>query len=118
APRPPPGRAADLADHDHGVGSRVVLEEAQGVDESRADDRIAADADARRLADAELGQLGDRLVGERPAARDDADAAGLVDVARHDADLALLGGDDPGTVRPDQPGRPALEQAVHWDPCG
>ena len=29
------------------------------------------------------------LVGERPGARDDADAAPPVDVARHDADLAL-----------------------------
>ena len=42
-----------------------------------------------RLAQAEAGQLPDGLVGERAAAADDADRARLVDVAGHDADLAL-----------------------------
>ena len=40
-----------------------------------------------------------------PRAADDADRAGLVDVAGHDADLALAGRDDAGAVRPDQPAR-------------
>ena len=65
-------------------------------------DRVAADADAGRLADAERGELADGLVGQRARARDDADVARLVDVAGHDADLALAGRDDAGAVRADQ----------------
>ena len=42
------------------------------------------------------------LVGQGAGARDDADSPGLVDVARHDADLALAGRDHAGAVRPDQ----------------
>ena len=55
----------------------------------RADHRIAADADAGGLSQAEARELCDRFVGQRAAARHDADAAGFADVARHDADLAL-----------------------------
>ena len=49
------------------------------------------------------GALPDGLVGQR-AAREttDADAAGRVDVAGHDADLALAGRDDAGAVGADQ----------------
>ena len=68
-----------------GVGGKQL----QRVDEGGADQRIAADADARRLAQAELRQLMDRLVGERAALRHDADAAFLADVARDDAGLGL-----------------------------
>ena len=60
---------------------------AEHVDEVGAVDRVAADADARGLAEAALGQLMHHLVGERAAARDDADGPCLVDVAGHDADL-------------------------------
>ena len=76
------GGAADLADHHDRVGVRVVLEQPQHVDEVGAVDRVAADADARRLAEPALGELVDGLVGQRAAARDDADVPGLVDVAR------------------------------------
>ena len=51
------GRAADLAEHDHGLGLGVGLEQLEAVDEARAGNRVAADADARRDADALLGQL-------------------------------------------------------------
>ena len=40
------GAAADLADHDHGVGVGILAEQLQRVDVRRADQRIAADADA------------------------------------------------------------------------
>ena len=69
------GVAADLADHHDRLGRRVAGEQRQRVDEARADQRIAADADAGRLAEAEPGQLVDRLVGQRAALRHDADAA-------------------------------------------
>ena len=49
-----------------------------------------------------LESLPDGFVGERAAAADDADGAGLVDVAGHDADFALAGGDDAGAVGADE----------------
>ena len=58
--------AADLADHDDDLRLRVGLEPLEHVDERRADDRVAADADDRRVAEPELGQLVADLVGERP----------------------------------------------------
>ena len=110
------GGAADLADHTIAFGLGVGLEQLQQVDEGRADDRVAADADAGRLAEARGGELADRFVGERAAARDDADAPWLVDVAGHDADLGLAGRDDAGAVRADQPRRGwSLEVALDPD---
>jgi hypothetical protein len=100
------GAAADLADEHDRLGLGVLGEEPQGVDEGRADERVAADADAGGLAEAEQRELVDRLVGERAALRDDPDAARLADVAGDDAGLGLPGRDDAGAVRPDQP-RPA-----------
>ena len=70
---------------------------------SRTADWIAADADTGRLAQAVIGGLVDGLVGQRTGAGHDADLAGLVDETGHDADLALLGRDDAGAVRTDQP---------------
>ena len=55
-----------------------------------------------RLAEPGVGGLAHRLVGQRARARHDADAARLVDVARHDADLALARRDDARAVRTDQ----------------
>src|ERR1041385_3852134 len=88
-------RAADLADHDDGVGVAIVGKQRERVDMRGADERIAADADARRLAHADLRQLVDRFVGERTALRDDADTPFLADVARDDAGLRLSRGDHP-----------------------
>ncbi len=91
-------------------GFRVVVEKFDHVQMRRAVDRIAADADAGGLADAARSELPDRLVGQRAAARDDADVSFFVNVAGRDADaaaavriLALAGRDDAGTVRPDEP---------------
>ena len=50
-----------------------------------------------------LRQLVDRLVGQRAALRDDADAPFLADVPGNDAGLGLPGGDEAGTVRADEP---------------
>ncbi len=94
------GVAADLADHDDPLRLGIFLEQPQHVDELHALHGVAADADARRLTEAELSELVNRLVGQRAAARDDADRALLVDVAGHDADLALVRRDDPGQFGP------------------
>src|SRR6185437_9406136 len=95
-------RAADLADHDDALGLLVGEIELEAVYEIGAVDGIAADADAGRLAEPGRGCLRHRLVGQGAGARDDADRARRVDVARHDADLALAGRDDAGTVGPDE----------------
>ena len=81
--------ASDLADHDNAVGFRVIEEDAQTIDEVRAAEGIAADADDEGLAEPGLRGLVDGFVGECSEARDDADAAALVDEAGHDADFAL-----------------------------
>src|SRR5881392_1090293 len=92
------GVAADFADHNDGVGVRIIVEKLDGVEKRRADDGIAPDADAGGLADAELRQLMDGFVGERATAADDADVALLVDAPGHDADFAFAGRDDAGAV--------------------
>jgi len=51
----------------------------------RAINGVAADADARALADAAGRELPDRFIGQRAAARNDADVAPFVDVTRSDA---------------------------------
>src|SRR5579884_2383673 len=107
--------AADLADHDDRLGLVVGEEHLQDVDKARAVDRIAADPDATRLAEPDRRGLRHRLVGQRARARDDADPAAAMDMARHDADLALVRGDDAGAVRPDQPRAAAAQAALDRD---
>src|ERR1700693_1201249 len=108
------GGAADLADHDDRLGLRIAEEELEHVDEFGALHRIAADADARRLAEAFDGGLEHRLVGERARARHDADLAALVDVAGHDADLALARRDHARAGRTDEPRLGARERALDF----
>ena len=76
----------------------------EAVDEVGSGERVAADADDEGLAEAGLGGLVDGFVCEGSGAGDDADAAALVDVAGHDADLALAGGDYTGAVGADETG--------------
>ena len=97
------GIAADLAHHQHGVRVRVRLKERECVDEARPVDRVAADAHARALADAEVGELPHALVRQRARSADHANPPRLVNVTRHDADLAGPRRDDARAVRPDQP---------------
>ena len=81
--------AADLADHDDHLGLVVRLEAPEHVDERRADDGVAADADDRRVAEAELSHLVADLVGERPRAADEADPALAEDLRGDDPDVRL-----------------------------
>lgn len=67
-----------------------------------AGDRVAADTDTRGLAQAQRGGLRHGFVGQRAGAADNADAARIVDVPRHDADLAFTRGNHAGAVRADQ----------------
>ena len=58
------------------------------------------------------GGLRYRLVGQRARTRDDADRAGLVDVPRHDPDLALVRRDHARAVRSDQACFGAVQRAL------
>ena len=107
------GRPADFADHQDRFGLRVVLEHLEEINLRCADDWVTADADASRLAEAEARQLPHRFVGQRARAADDADAAGLVNVAGHDADLAFAGRDDAGAVRPDEDALARLDDRIN-----
>src|SRR5262249_48166507 len=89
-------RAADLADHDHRLRLGIAEEQLEDIDDLGAFDRIAADPDASRLPEARHRRLVHGFVGERARSRNDADAAALMDVARHDADLALAWRNDAG----------------------
>src|SRR6201994_2766933 len=106
-------RAADLADHDDGLGFRIAQEHLQHLDMLGALDRIAADADAGGLAEADRRRLRHRFIGQRAGARHDADLAAAMDVAGHDADLAFAGRDHAGTVRSDETRLRALQRALY-----
>src|SRR6185437_16046434 len=98
------GAAADFADHDDALRLFIILEQSQAIDEVQTIDRIATDADAGALAEAHVGGLEHGFVGERARARNDTDLARLVNVSRHDADLAFTRSDDARAVRTDQHG--------------
>src|SRR5690606_5972939 len=96
-------------------GLRITFEEFEHVDEVHAAHGIAADADAGALPEAGVRGLEHGFVGERAGTRHDADAALLVDEARHDADLALAGRDDAGTVGTDETRAGVRERGLHLD---
>src|ERR1700722_17016165 len=108
-------RAADLADHDDRLGRFVGEKHFQHFDEVGALHRIAADADRRGLAETFPRGLKHRLVSQRAGARDDADLAGLENIAGHDADLAFAGGHDAGTIRSDQARFRAAQRTLDLD---
>src|SRR5439155_6643416 len=53
------------------------------------------------------------LIGERPAARHDADAARAADIARDDADFGARRGDESGAVRADEAGAALVHVGQH-----
>src|SRR5690606_23605851 len=85
------------------------------VNEVRTVDGIATDADAGRLAKPDVRGLEHRLIGQGSRPRHNPDRPRLVDVTGHDADLALFGSDDAGTVGSDEAGARALQRPLHPD---
>src|SRR3569623_1880237 len=108
-------RAADFTDHNDALGLTVLLEQLEAVDEMGALDRIAADTDTGALAEAVLRGLMHGFVGERAGARHDADAALLVNRARHDADLAFARRDHSRAVGADQPRIVRFQRRLHLE---
>mmetsp|Transcript_44063 Transcript_44063/g.58469 ORF Transcript_44063/g.58469 Transcript_44063/m.58469 type:complete len:225 (+) Transcript_44063:274-948(+) len=96
------GLAADLTNHDDTFSLGIVDELGEHVNEVGAVEGVATDADNSRLAETLRGRLVDGLVGEGARAGDHTDLTLGVDVARHDADLALARLDNAGAVRANQ----------------
>ena len=95
---------ANFANHNDGIGFGILVEHTDGIGLGSAVDGIAANADAGALAVAALGELPNGFVGKRSRTGDHSDTAGFVDITRHDADLALAGGDDAGAIGTNQAG--------------
>src|SRR3954468_19031184 len=95
--------AADLADHDNGVGIRIVLKGVETRDEIGANDRVSTDANAGALADTVSGELVHDFIGERTASRDESHPSRSADVAWNDSNFGGARGDQARTVGSNQP---------------
>ncbi len=104
--------AADLTDQDDGLGLRVGLEELQALEEAEAVHRVAAHADAGRLPEAGAGEAHGDLVGERAAARDEADRPGAKSEAAMMPALQPPGVTMPGQLGPISTKRPLGHRAL------
>ena len=67
-------------------------------------DRVAPDANASGLSVPGTGNLPDRFVGQGTGAGYNPHLTGLVNIAGHNSNLALVGGDDSRTIGSDQTG--------------
>ena len=76
------GIAADFADHHDDFGLRILVKQFERVQEIRADDRIAADANGGRLPDAARGKLIHRFVSQSARARNDSHRAFAMNARR------------------------------------
>jgi hypothetical protein len=74
------GGTTNLANHDDGISVSVRCKQLERINERCADQRIAADADARRLTHTDPRQLVNGFIGQRAALRDNPDAPFLTDV--------------------------------------
>lgn len=89
----------DLTNHNDTFGLGIIDELGEHIDEVGAVERITANADNGRLAKVVLGGLVDGFVSESTRARDDTNLSLLMNVTRHDTNLAFTGLDDTGAVR-------------------
>ena len=98
------GLTTDLSDHDDTLGLGVDNELTENIDEVSSVEGITANTDDSGLSESLEGGLVNSLVGEGAGAGNDTDLTLGVDVARHDADLALTRLDDSWAVRSDETG--------------
>mmetsp|Transcript_4922 Transcript_4922/g.10845 ORF Transcript_4922/g.10845 Transcript_4922/m.10845 type:complete len:344 (+) Transcript_4922:27-1058(+) len=98
------GLTSDLTDHHNALGLRILQEPLQAVNEIGAVERVTSNPDASSLAEPRHSGLVDRFVGQGARARYDTDLALLVNVSRHDPNLALTRLDNSRAVRPNEPG--------------
>mmetsp|Transcript_4825 Transcript_4825/g.12161 ORF Transcript_4825/g.12161 Transcript_4825/m.12161 type:complete len:305 (+) Transcript_4825:47-961(+) len=106
------GLATDLTDHDDTLSLGVIGEALQAVNEVSTVERITTNADASGLTKAHSSGLGDSLVGQGTRARYHSDFSLLVNISRHDTNLALICLNDTRAVRTDQSTLGLLTQSV------
>ena len=94
--------ATDLTDHDDTLGLGVIHKLSEHVNEVGTVEGVTADTDDGRLTEALGRGLVDSLVSEGARTGHNTDLALGVDVAWHDADLALAGLDDTWAVGSNQ----------------
>lgn len=82
-------RPSNLTNHDNTVCFLVLQEHLETIDEVGTRERVTANANDERLTESSLSSLVDGFVGQSSGARDNANAAALVDETWHDANLAL-----------------------------
>src|SRR5713101_9614169 len=104
------GIAADFADHDHGFGLGIAIEQIERIYEIRANDGVAADSDRRGLSNTAGAELINRLISQRARTRNDSDGAFAMNVARHNSNLAFAWRNNSGTIRSNQPRAPVLQK--------
>mmetsp|Transcript_19353 Transcript_19353/g.45283 ORF Transcript_19353/g.45283 Transcript_19353/m.45283 type:complete len:326 (-) Transcript_19353:31-1008(-) len=117
--------ASDLTNHNDTFSLRVADEVLQAVEEVGAVERVTTNANASGLAKPSNSGLVHSLVRQGARPRNDANLALLVDITRHDTDLALAGLDDAWAVRSDKTGRGLRVQGcldpnhiLLWDALG
>src|SRR5215475_5373420 len=109
------GCSADFTDHHNAIRVLILAEKTDSIDEVRADDWIATNADTGGLANPSLRQLPDRFVGEGSASRHDSDIALEMNVSRHDSDFALPRRNDSRTVGSDETRRLVFQESTGAD---
>lgn len=102
----------NLTDQDNTLGIRILQEDFQAIDEIGSVEGIASNADAKRLAETHFCRLVHGLIGQCSRTGHDTDLATLMDVSRHDTDLALFGSNDSWAVGANQTGFVLSEQGV------
>ena len=91
--------ATDFANHDDGIGVRVVIKEPHNINVLQTVDGVATNAHSAGLTQADFGQLCHRFVGQCAGATDHTNAAFAVNVTWHDADFDFIRRDQTWAVR-------------------
>src|SRR6185295_9854054 len=100
--------ASNLTNHDYRFGLRIVIEQPHHIEVLETVHWVSPNPHAAGLPQALLHQLPDCLVGEGAGARHHTHRPPFVDMARHDANLDLVGCDHAGAVGADQLGASGL----------
>ena len=103
---------SNLSNHDDSLGLGIVDETLETVNEVRAVEGIASNADTEGLSKTHHGRLVDSFICEGARPGDNPNAARLVDVAWHDANLASSWRNDARAVGTDQPGLALSQEGV------
>src|SRR3990167_7894011 len=106
--------ATDLPDHHDAFGLVIAHEHLKHVDKTRPDNRVAAQPHAGGLPDTVVGKAVNDFISQRPAAGNNSDGAGFMDMAGHDANLGFTRRDDPGTIRPDKTDARPFKHTHHF----